>query len=131
MDGTNKTDEDSKGTAPLELVNVPITSVATEAERDAAVAGGDARFAAAHRGPTGKASAVLVQIRRTTVEDGGTPEERAAIEELLANGPLIQLPYESGAESQDHWSLPGNRTVFEVPAIVADAAVRSGFFRAV
>lgn len=78
-----------------------------------------------------KPSAVLVKIRRTTVDDGKTIAEKATIEKLLENGPVLQLPYEDGSPSIPHWPFPADRKVFEVPVLVADAAVKSGFFRAV
>jgi len=78
-----------------------------------------------------KPSAILVKIERVTLEHGKTAEETKAIKALLANGPLVRLPYEDGSGLTPHWDFAAEQDTFEVPVIVADAAVATGFFRAV
>ena len=60
-------------------------------------------------------SSILVKIER--VERG--------------DGPMIRLPYEDGSGSTPHYDFAPEENTFEVPVIVAAAAVATGFFRAV
>ncbi|HKQ06606.1 MAG TPA: hypothetical protein VJ464_15845 [Blastocatellia bacterium] len=65
-----------------------------------------------------------------TTQPAGDPDSRRVgiVRVEREDGPMHDVPYEDGSGHQRHWYPGADKDEFEVPAMIAVAAVASGFF---